>query len=114
MALIRIAFVLAASVCAFVDAAAQEAADHYPSKPVTFIVPFAPGGTTGLIARLLGQKLEQRLGKPFVVEHRPGGGGETAGVADRRAAPRGCNNQKAPAPGHPDNGLGRHDPPCAP
>ena len=38
-------------------------------------MPFAPGGSTGIIARIIGQKLEQRLGKPFIVENRPGGGG---------------------------------------
>ena len=38
-------------------------------------MPFAPGGSTGLIARIIGQKLEQRLGKPFVIDHRAGGGG---------------------------------------
>src|SRR5262249_28622486 len=64
-------------------------ADQYPSRPVTFIVPFAPGGVTGLFARLVGQKLEQRLGKPFVVEHRPGGGGVTAATAGARGAPDG-------------------------
>jgi tripartite-type tricarboxylate transporter receptor subunit TctC len=56
-------------------AIAQESASLYPSRPVTFVVPFAPGGSTGLIARVVGQKLEQRLGKPFVVDHRAGGGG---------------------------------------
>src|SRR6186997_374272 len=56
-------------------AQAQETAKEYPSKPVTFVVPFAPGGSTGLIARIIGQKLEPRLGKPFVVDHRAGGGG---------------------------------------
>jgi len=58
-------------------------ADDYPSRPVTFVVPFAPGGVTSLFARLLSQKLEQKLGKPFIVENRPGGGGVTAatGVA---------------------------------
>jgi tripartite-type tricarboxylate transporter receptor subunit TctC len=70
-------------------AQAQENPDQYPSRPVTFIVPFAPGGVTGLLARLIGQKLEQRLGKPFVVEHRPGGGGVTGAVAVARAAPDG-------------------------
>lgn len=56
---------------------AQEAADNpadYPNRPVTFIVPFAPAGGTDVLARLLSAKLEQTLGKPFVVENRPGAG----------------------------------------
>jgi tripartite-type tricarboxylate transporter receptor subunit TctC len=68
---------------------ARAQAQEYPNRAVSFIVPFAPGGVTGLFARLLGQKLEQRLGKPFVVEHRPGGGGVTAAVGVARAAPDG-------------------------
>src|SRR5229473_2444470 len=68
--------------------AAAQASD-YPSRPVTFIVPFAPGGVTSLFARILGQKLEQRLGKPFVVDNRPGGGGVTAAAAVAQAAPDG-------------------------
>jgi tripartite-type tricarboxylate transporter receptor subunit TctC len=54
-------------------ARAQDSGD-YPNRQVTFIVPFAPAGGTDILARLLGQKLEQRLGKPFVVENRPGAG----------------------------------------
>src|SRR3954452_20197426 len=53
----------------------KESASFYPSRPVTFVVPCAPGGSTGLIARVVGQKLEQRLGKPFIIDHRAGGGG---------------------------------------
>ena len=65
------------------------AQSDYPNKPVTFIVPFAPGGTTDILARLISQKLEQRLGKPFIVENRPGGGGMTAALAVTRAPPDG-------------------------
>jgi tripartite-type tricarboxylate transporter receptor subunit TctC len=54
---------------------AAHAADDYPTRPVTFVVPFAPGGSTGLIARIIGDRLEHRLGKPFVIDHRAGGGG---------------------------------------
>ena len=52
-------------------------------------MPFAPGGVTSLFARILGQKLEQRFGKPFVVENRPGGGGITAATAVANATPDG-------------------------
>jgi tripartite-type tricarboxylate transporter receptor subunit TctC len=47
---------------------------NYPSRQVTFIVPFAPAGGTDVLARLLAQKLEAGFGKPFVVENRPGAG----------------------------------------
>jgi len=50
------------------------AAADYPSHQVTFIVPFAPAGGTDLLARLLAERLEQALGKQFVVENRPGAG----------------------------------------
>ena len=53
-----------------VSAPAQE----YPSRPVLFVVPYAPGGGTETMARLLGRRLEQRLGKPFVIDNRPGAG----------------------------------------
>ncbi len=73
---------------ASLDRAEAQASD-YPSRPVSFIVPFAPGGVTSLFARVLGQKLEQRLGKPFIVENRPGGGGVTAAAAVAQAQPDG-------------------------
>ena len=84
---IAVAFAMISSTAG--RASAQENPNLYPSRQVTLIVPFAPGGVTGLFARLIGQKLEQRLGKPFVVEHRPGGGGVTAASAVARAAPDG-------------------------
>ena len=83
--------VLAACVALLASSSvrAQESAGQYPSHPVNFVVPFAPGGVTGLFARILGQKLEQRLGKPFVIDHKPGGGGVTGAISVARAAPDG-------------------------
>ena len=78
--------------------AACARAESYPTRPVSFVVPFAAGGGTELLARLLGQRLEQRLGKPFVIENRPGGGGVTGAVSVARAAPDGHTILMAPAP----------------
>jgi tripartite-type tricarboxylate transporter receptor subunit TctC len=73
-------------------------AESYPARPVTLIVPFAPGGGTELLARTLGQRLEQRLDKPFVIENRPGAGGVTGALAVARAAADGYTILMAPAP----------------
>lgn len=61
-------------------------AQDYPSRPVTFVVPYAPGGATDLFARVLGHKLEQRLGRPFVIENKPGASAVIAATAVSRSA----------------------------
>jgi tripartite-type tricarboxylate transporter receptor subunit TctC len=64
-------------------------AQQYPSRPVTVVVPFAAGGGSDLLARLVTQKLEARLGKAFIVENRPGAGTTLAAMQVVRAAPDG-------------------------
>jgi tripartite-type tricarboxylate transporter receptor subunit TctC len=60
-------------------------AQTYPSRPVRIIVGFAPGGGVDIIARLIGQWLTDRVGQPFVIENRPGGGSNIATEAAVRA-----------------------------
>jgi tripartite-type tricarboxylate transporter receptor subunit TctC len=65
------------------------AAQDYPARPVTLVVPFAPGGGLDMIARQLQPLLEQRLGKPLLIENRPGAGTMIGAAAVAKAAPDG-------------------------
>ncbi len=66
--LIRIAFGLVLALCA-----AQASAQNYPSGPVKLIVPVPAGGVTDVMARVVGQRLQEMWGQSVVVENRPGG-----------------------------------------
>ena len=70
-------------------------AQDYPTRNVTILVPFAPGGGTDLIARSVAQKLEQKLGKSFVIENRPGAGTSIAANATAKATPDGYTLMQA-------------------
>jgi len=65
------------------------AQDAYPTKPVRFIAPFPPGGTTDVLSRILAQKLSDSLGRQFVVENRPGAGGNIGHEIAAKTAPDG-------------------------
>ena len=72
-----------------VAASLAAAAADYPARPVRVIVPFAPGGGTDLVARLLGMHLTQRLGQSFVIENRPAGSGIVGADFVAKAQPDG-------------------------
>ncbi len=78
-----------ASLAAGLTFAAAALADTWPSKPVTLLVPFPPGGSTDLIARTLGPKLQEKLGGTFIVENKAGATGTVGAGIVKRAAPDG-------------------------
>jgi tripartite-type tricarboxylate transporter receptor subunit TctC len=80
---------LAAGAAAVSTASRVAGAQAYPSRPVRIIVGYAPGGGQDILARLIGQWLSERLGQPFVIENRPGGGANIATEAVVRAPPDG-------------------------
>ena len=88
---------VAGAAVAGLSASRVARAQDYPKQSVTIVVPFTPGGSTDILARLLGQKLEQRLGKSFVVENRPGAGTIIAANAVAKAAPDGYLLLMAPS-----------------
>jgi tripartite-type tricarboxylate transporter receptor subunit TctC len=68
---------------------APAGAQSWPDKQVNFIVPFSAGGTTDLFGRLLANHMQQKFGKPFIVENRAGAGGNLGAAAVAKAAPDG-------------------------
>jgi tripartite-type tricarboxylate transporter receptor subunit TctC len=80
---------LAASAAALPAISRIARADTYPSHPVHLVVGFAAGSTTDILARLMGQWLSQRLGQQFVIENRPGAGGNIGAETVVKSAPDG-------------------------
>jgi tripartite-type tricarboxylate transporter receptor subunit TctC len=98
--------------------AAHAQADKWPSRSVTIVSPYNPGGTNDVVARLIAERLQKALGQPFVVENKPGAAGIVGATGVMRAAPDGytllsANNGalvvqsvvKTPAPYDPAGGF---------
>ncbi|OGA45757.1 MAG: hypothetical protein A3F74_08375 [Betaproteobacteria bacterium RIFCSPLOWO2_12_FULL_62_58] len=82
-------FVCAGVVFGILQQSGALAQDAFPSKPVRFIAPFSAGGPTDLLARVIGQKLNELWGQPVVVENRPGAGGNIGAEVVAKAVPDG-------------------------
>jgi tripartite-type tricarboxylate transporter receptor subunit TctC len=80
---------LAAGTAALPAVSRIASAHTYPTKPVRIVVGFAPAGIADILARLMGQWLSERLGQPFIIENRPGAGGNIGTEAAIRAPPDG-------------------------
>src|SRR5262249_38994948 len=80
---------LAAGTAALPAVAKIATAQTYPTRPVRIIVPVGPAGASDITARVMGQWLSKRLGQPFVIENRPGVGGNIGTEAGVRAGPDG-------------------------
>jgi tripartite-type tricarboxylate transporter receptor subunit TctC len=87
--MLRTLTAIAAAAACLVGASQALDAAEYPSRPVTLVVAFTPGGPSDVLARNNGKKLEQLLGQPFVIENRPGAGGNVAAEQVAHAAPDG-------------------------
>jgi tripartite-type tricarboxylate transporter receptor subunit TctC len=85
----RLFLQLSAGAAALPAASRITRAQSYPVRPVRLIVPFASGGASDILARIIGQWLTERLGQPFIVELRPGAGGNVGTEAVVNAAPDG-------------------------
>jgi tripartite-type tricarboxylate transporter receptor subunit TctC len=80
---------VASGLACVLAAAAPAMADDFPTKPITIVVPYTPGGSTEILTRIIAQKLEQRLGKPVIVENKPGAGTVIGAMQVVKAAPDG-------------------------
>jgi tripartite-type tricarboxylate transporter receptor subunit TctC len=97
MTVVRLCVLLIAAIIAATQNAGPAFAQDYPTRQVTIVVPFAPGGSVDFIGRLVGQKLSERLGRPVIVENRPGAGSATGTLAVTKAAPDGYTLLVAPS-----------------
>ena len=97
---IVLAVALLASAVASHSVLAQ---DKYPSKPITYIVPFGAGGTTDILARLVTQKAGPALGATFIIENKPGAGGSNGSDLTAKAAPDGYTIQGGTISSHAIN-----------
>ena len=87
--MIRIARVFAAALCAAIGVVGPAQAADYPTRPVKWVVPYPPGGTTDVLARIVAEWLTQKMGQTFLIENKPGAGNNIGVEAVVNAPPDG-------------------------
>jgi tripartite-type tricarboxylate transporter receptor subunit TctC len=87
--MLRRAISAVAGLLALIGASGFAIAADYPTRPVTVVVGFPPGGPSDVLARVVAKKLSELLGQPFVIDNRPGAGGNVAGEVVAHATPDG-------------------------
>src|SRR3990172_3714107 len=87
-AIVRSVLLVGAALLLFAGMVAANA-QTFPVKPIRLIVPFAPGGSTDILARIVGQKLTEAWGQQVIVENRPGGGSVVGTEIVAKSAPDG-------------------------
>jgi tripartite-type tricarboxylate transporter receptor subunit TctC len=82
--------VLTCLLALLVSASLAAHAQTFPSRPITILVPFAAGGSSDVVMRLVSKKVSESIGQPIIIENRPGGAGNTAALVVKNAAPDGA------------------------
>jgi tripartite-type tricarboxylate transporter receptor subunit TctC len=107
------AFVVVSAVAAIVGSmasgTAQESAENYPSRPIEFVVPFAPGGSADVIARMVAQVVAANWKQLIIIQNKPGATGAVASEYVARAVPDGYTLLLATASTHAVLPAYRHD-----
>src|SRR5246127_4605157 len=81
--------ILLASLCVALGTVPSAAQEKYPARPIKILVPYAPGGATDIVARVVGDRLRESLGATIVIENKPGAYGILALEAMARSTPDG-------------------------
>src|SRR5947208_757827 len=85
----QLCFMVLSLLLPAIAAAHADEIESFPSRPITILVPFAAGGSSDVVMRIVAKKAADGLGQPIIIENRPGGAGNIAALVIKHAAPDG-------------------------